>query len=490
MRNQRMTRIVRVAVVACAALALLGLAPAASARGIQTGFLDPGAIARGDGFTIQPDVAMGATAGAGGGIVRLYLNWRRVVPGQVTEPANPTLPSTYTWNAGHLNDSVTAAVNKGLKVMLTIRSAPDYAQRGTPDSRGTHDPSPAMLARFTQAATAQFNDKVHLWGVWNEPNLRSFLSPQRRNGKLVSPTLYKGLLKAAAPVIYNSDPRNKIVAGETAPFGNADTSPLAFLRKLLCMKGRSSPTPTSCNPKLRADYWAVHPYTSGNVWHHAFHPDDVSFGDLPQWKKLIARAVKAGHLRAKGGGKNVGYWITEFSWDTKPPDPKAVPTTLHARWTSEAIYRAWQLGFQTLLWGQLRDYPIGSDPTYGQYQSGLYYYNGGGVKNVSHPKPSLNAFRFPFVAYARHGHITVWGRTRDSTGGTVRIERKTSSGWHLVTKASANSQGIFAKRFASSRTNGYLRAKDGTEASVKFSLKRPKDRFVNPFGCGGRTPCS
>jgi hypothetical protein len=34
-----------------------------------------------------------------------------------------------------------------------------------------------------------------------------------------------------------------------------------------------------------------------------------------------------------------------------------------------------------------------------------------------------------------------------------------------------------------------LRATVATDESVGFSLVRPKDRRVNPFGCGGAIPC-
>jgi Cellulase (glycosyl hydrolase family 5) len=470
----------------------------ASARGIETGFLDPGALS-----TNRPSVQMPTpkamyrvSAKAGSQIVRLYLYWNRVVDDQNTEPVAPQNPTFYHhWNDDGLVDAVDEAVSRGLKVMLTIRSAPLYAQgNGTNgDSRGTYRPNSSMLADFTKAATLQF-PSVHIWGVWNEPNLASFLSPQYNSkGKLISPALYKDLLDAAAPVIHAADPQNIVVAGETAPFHFVrngepiNPGPLLFLRSLLCMTGRSHPT-SACNPrpKVKADIIATHPYTSGNVWHHAYRADDVSFGDLPQWKKLVLAAAHAGHFKNKDDASAVDLWITEFSWDTKPPDPKAVPTSLHVRWTAEALYRAWQLGIRTLIWGQLRDYPISKRQYFGQYQSGFYYAN-------DKTKPSLTAFRFPFVAYAGGGRISAWGRTPGSAPGRVQIDRKTSSGWHRVTRVDTNPQGVFKKSWKSSRTSGYLRAtmiSGPSGTSHQFSLVRPPDKTLvyGPFGCGGVDP--
>jgi Cellulase (glycosyl hydrolase family 5) len=490
-----MTIHARLALAALLAGGLLAVPAAASARGLATGILDPGQISH-QSFVVDPPVAMNRTKGAGGKYVRIYLYWNAVVTSQSS--THQTDPGSYDWAGGSLQQNVDAAQNAGLQVMLTVRSAPAYAQRGKPDSRGTHDPSPTMLANFVKAATQHFND-VHLWGIWNEPNSPSFLTPQYKRGKLVSPTLYKNLLKAAAPAVY-ADPQNKIIAGETSPFGHKpprghNPGPLAFLRKLLCMSGRSSPRPTSCNPRLKADFWATHPYTSGSPWHHASSPDDVSFGDVPAWKKLVSRAVKAGHLRTRNGGKRVQYWLDEFSWDTKAPDPEGVPASLHARWTAEALYRSWTFGVGALFWGQLRDYPLRKAP----YQSGLYYCDT--TPKIDDPctpnvnpqpksaKPALRAFRFPFVAYASNGRIKIWGRTPDSNSHSVAIQRRTSSGWKRFASASADSNGIFRKAISSGLKKGSLRAHFGNESSQPFSLKRPKERFVNPFGCGGGIPC-
>jgi hypothetical protein len=497
--RSRRTNTARLALAAVLAGALLAAPTAASARGLQTGFLDPGAISH-QRFAMDPSLAVQKVQEAGGKYVRLYLYWRAVVSSQSHAPTlhQQAQPGIYNWNEGGLNDTVNAAVGDGLKVMLTVRSAPNYAQRGGHDSRGTHNPDPKMFAAFLKAATKHFKGKVFLWGIWNEPNSPQFLTPQYRNGHLVSPGLYENLLKAATPVVYNADSANKIVAGETSPFGHTpprghNPSPLVFLRKLLCMSGRSSPKPISCNPRLRADYWTTHPYTSGSPWHHAFNPDDISYGDVPVWKRLVAASIRAGHLGTRSRGKGVHYWLDEFSWDTKAPDPDAVPLQLHARWTSEALYRAWTFGVDALFWGQLRDYPLSEAP----YQSGLYFCDT--TPTLSDPcsdpledpqpqsaKPSLLAFEFPFVAYKKDGRIKVWGKLPPGAGGPVAIKH----GSDTIKTLSVNGDRIFSGSFASSLKTGSLVAHAGGGFDSKgFSLVRPKDRFVNPFGCGGGIPC-
>ena len=91
-----------------------------------------------------------------------------------------------------------------------------------------------------------------------------------------------------------------------------------------------------------------------------------------------------------------------------------MPNKLHVRWTAESLYRAWKLGIEAVLWVQLRDYPISDAKFYGQYQSGLFYCDDTPTIDDACPvrmdpavtgpnetaKDLLQAFRFPFVAYA------------------------------------------------------------------------------------------
>jgi hypothetical protein len=65
----------------------------------------------------------------------------------------------------------------------------------------------------------------------------------------------------------------------------------------------------------------------------------------------------------------------------------------------------------------------------------------------------------------------------------VSIERSGKGGYRRVKRLRADSTGIFRATITGPR-KGHLRARLGTrgESSVPFSLKRPPDRPVNPFG--------
>jgi hypothetical protein len=463
-------------------LAMLAFgAGTATAGPLRTGILDPDASAtQNPVLMMHADVASQRVADSGGSLVRLYAYWNRIAP---TKPANPRDPSTYSTGWAQLNNQIAAAHAAGLDVMLTLRSAPKWAQGSAgANDEGSYKPSPADFGDFAHAIATRFNGQVKYWGMWNEPNLPHFLRPQyaRVHGKrtMVSAGRYRRLLNAGAKAVHAVNPNNVVVAGETAPFGHStNPAPKTFLRKLLCVSKSGAPT---CRTKIEADIWATHPYTSGNPWHHAFSSNDISFGDLGEWQSLVRAAARAGHFVNHGGSvrKSIRFWDTEMSWDTKPPDPEAVPMKLHARWTAEALYRTWAFGIEALIWLQLRDYPHAYS-----YESGLYFYENSQTQ-IKKPKLSQRAFRFPFVAYASGGRVKVWGRTPDSDSRAIEIQRKTSAGWTTLKHLHSGSKGIFLSSWSSSdRTHSYrARIQGTTTASVPFSLHRPADRFVNPFG--------
>ena len=187
-------------------------------------------------------------------------------------------------------------------------------------------------------------------------------------------------------------------------------------------------------------------------------------------RAVLDAAVRLNHVVSK---QKVRFWVTEFSWDTRPPDPNAMPLALQTRWISEAFYTMWKSGVSLATWYLIEDDPLGKSP----YQSGLYF--NGGKK-----KPSFRAFRFPFVAFSRGSGILVWGRTPWSKAGTVIVEQRSGQIWKRLGNVRTNPRGIFSGMYRS-RGTGALRARllgPPAETSVPFSLNEPPDRFVRPFG--------
>jgi hypothetical protein len=169
-------------------------------------------------------------------------------------------------------------------------------------------------------------------------------------------------------------------------------------------------------------------------------------------------------------------WVTEFSWDSAPPDPQAVPMRTLESWIPQALYRLWQNGVTQVTWFQLVDRPLASNP----YQSGLYY---AGSVTKARPKPILASFRFPVLALPRAGSVLVWGRTPWGRAARVTIESSTGRGWKTVARLTADRNGIFSQRFSKQQLGTRIRA---TAAGLGTSGVAPTtpvpDHFYNPFG--------
>ena len=134
---------------------------------------------------------------------------------------------------------------RGRRASPTRRSSAASCARWAPAT-------PAATPTRTRAAPLP---RVGRWGLWNEPDVGRWLTPQfvRRGGRIVpaSPARYRRLARRGdrrrcAPP---GTPRDQILLGETAPIGNTTgaitTRPVAtatFWRNLLCID-RIGPRP-------------------------------------------------------------------------------------------------------------------------------------------------------------------------------------------------------------------------------------------------------
>jgi hypothetical protein len=306
------------------------------------------------------------------------------------------------------------------------------------------------------------------WEAWNEPNI----GPSAL--KAGAAAWYRELVNRFAAVVHSVHSDNVVIAGSTSPFETTNAiAPLHFMRDLLCIAGGEKPRPT-CSNRTHFDVWAHHPYTSGGPTHQAVRGDDVSIGDLPEMRRILDAALRAHHVISN---RKVRFWVTEFSWDTKPPDPKGVPLGLQTRWTAEALYRMWSAGVSLVTWFRIRDDPSATS----YYQSGLYFRGSSVAKDW--PKPTFHAFRFPFVAFGSGDRVFVWGRTPDGARGRVAIQQVVSGEWRTLGLLATDRYGIFSRIYRTARTTP-LRAQlvNGSDASVPFSLQVPPDRVYPVFG--------
>lgn len=432
---------------------------------------------------------------AGAKFLRVTVRWDLVAPtGNVPATFNARDPGDPAYKWSFVDRWVRVATSNGLTPFVSIFTAPVWAQGGE-STRGPARPSPTALADFATAVASRYSGsyaglpRVRFWQIWNEPNLSNYLMPQSDAGKPVSPEWYRDMVNAGAVALHAVHVDNVVVAGGLAPFGgNVNEAsgvqvpnqerihPLHFMRLMLCMSNGSTPKPT-CGDRTEFDVWAHHPYTYGDPTHSAYHPDDVSLGDLGEMRRLLEAAEAAGHIRSR---QEVGFWVTEFSYDSQPADPKGLPPALHARWVSEALYRMWQNGVSLVTWFFLRDRPFPAD----MFQSGLYYRGESGIPSDK-PKPALRAFRFPFVAFRESGGaISYWGRTPTSAKGAVVVEQRAGGRWRRLAVPRVDRYGLFTGKVVRARGRGDLRARliNRSDVSVPFSLTVPRDFRFCPWG--------
>jgi hypothetical protein len=424
---------------------------------------------------------------AGATLVRIGVSWSQIAPataGGSFHPASPEDPA-YSWDT--LDAQVQAAVEEGLQPILNVVGAPSWAL--SPSESGASYPEPRRLASFAHAVAARYSGstegipRVRYWQVWNEPNLNTNLEPQFKGLRPVSPGIYRAMVNAFTKAVKSVSASNVVIVGGLAPYGIQEkgqpinnvlsVAPIRFMREFLCVSAGPNPRAT-CGTKIAFDALSIHPYTWGDPTHTAYSSEDVAMGDLPEVKELLATAWRLGRITAKSPP---ALWVTEISWDTNPPDPKALPLTTQARFTSEALYRMWSDGVAVITWFLLRDQPLSSS-----FQSGLYF--AGRTIAADRPKPTLTAFRFPFVAFPEENGTRVWGRVPESDARSVRIERKVGARWQQIAVLRSDRVGIFTRVLPLRAETGYLRARlaDDSDRSLPFGLKAVPDVRISPFG--------
>jgi hypothetical protein len=461
-------------------VALVGGAGAAStttSHAFQTGFLDE-AI-----FESTPGLGFKRAAEAGATVERLRLHWDRVAP---TRPAVATDPLDPAYDWSSFDAQVDAAAANGQQPIANVFYPPPWALTSAGQGFPNDIPDPAALAAFLTAAATRYDGHhgkpwVKYWEIWNEPNLGLYVEPQLLpGGEPFAAEWYRNVLNAVTPAIKSVDPDDVVIAGSTAPFYDTTAStvavdprwgPLSFMRAVLCLTPQLTSTTPSCT--VAFDAWAHHPYTEGGPSHTATYVDDVSLGDLPRMKALLDAAWSLGHVDAPSSPE---LWVTEFSWDSDPPDSNGVPMSLLERWIPEGMYQMWSAGVTVLTWFQLVDMsPVA-------FQTGLY--TTPTALSADEPKPILEAFRFPFVAYRSAGGIFYWGRTPAGTAGNVTVQQADGNGgWTALGTTASDQYGILRGRFATSSDLPVRAVLTGTgEAGLPFSLRTVPDRYFPSFG--------
>jgi hypothetical protein len=461
-----------------AVLAALALPAAATASSTQEStFSDDELLVRGgpaeQARTLDTMKALGADR------VRVTLVWRLVAPaaGEAQKPAgfDGANPAAYPAGAWDRYDRlVRLAAQRGLGIAFDVSApAPNWAT-GTPPEQPqidpTFDPSAAEFGAFVRAAALRYRG-VHYWSIWNEPNDAASLTPQwlhdpREPTRWVptSPQVYRRLVDAAWQALQETGHgRDTILIGETAPKGLLDNAGLTasidaqlFVRELYCVdanlqayQGTSAEVracPTVDQPAafvrehpglFAATGWAHHPYELSIAPNHPPRHDDnwVTLGNLGDLNRLL-RLIRARYAQPAQSLSRL--YLTEYGYQTDPPEPQGVSPALQAEYLNHAEYLTWRnQSVRTLGQFPLKD----GTPVASTYQSGLRTAKGD-------RKPAYEAYALPVWLPAPRvtagAKLRVWGLVRAAPSGrraqvSIQVRRRGSHAWTRV--ATRSTQG-------------------------------------------------
>jgi hypothetical protein len=406
-------------------------------------------------------------------IIRIGVGWSGIATARPQDPSDPADPA-YDW-AG-VDASISDISDRGLRPLLTIGSAPGYAESGEPPPRampGSWKPNPKAVEGFGRAIATRYSGtfaglpRVRYFQLWNEPNLSLYLSPSYAGRRLVSAGLYRRMLNAFYRGVKSVHPDNLVITGGTAPYGDPPggkrVRPLIFWRSVFCLRrhGHRYGRARGCSGRAHFDVLAHHPInTAGGPTRSAVNHDDISTPDVG----VLRRALRAAErLHTVAGPRHHQLWATEIWWESDPPDTvRGVPLDTHARYIEQALYLLWKQGVKVVVNLLVRDAPHDpGDPT-DTVEAGLFFEDGS-------PKPAYEAFRFPFVAERlSRGKLRVWGKSPAS--GKLVIERRGEGGWEAVQSLQARAGGVFVAVLPL-RGAQELRAVVGGESSLVWAVR-------------------
>jgi hypothetical protein len=286
---------------------------------------------------------------------------------------------------------------RGIEPVLTLYSTPAWAngQRGT----NWAPTSGATFAAFARHA-AQHYPYVRRWLVWNEPNQRRWLRP-------TTPGSYvKLLLNPAYAAIHKARPGALVGGGVTAPrAATGGVSPVDWIDGMAAAGAKLDAYAHNPYPLTKAET----PKDGGCA-----HCDTITMSTLERLATKVSAAF----------GKGTRIWLTEFGYQTNPPDPfLGISRVRQMQYVSEAALRA----FLAPRVDMLIQFLIQDEPEIARWQSGVLTARG-------QLKPSYAALRMPLALETRTGRkSTLWGQVRPGTGvRRYRLEQLRNGSWHAI----------------------------------------------------------
>jgi hypothetical protein len=401
----------------------------------------------------SPEATAQELAGLGADVVKIQLYWSDVAPAGRNKPAgfDGSDPASYHWDV--YPGAVREIIEAGMEPYLSLGGrAPRWATNGR-GRAGTGRPSAKEFALFAQAAGRQFPN-VHIWSIWNEPNLYSWLNPQRKGGVPQSPSIYRRLYLAGHDGLRSSGHgSDTILLGELMPRGGRSKRkirPLEFLREMVCLdrnfhryRGRAARR-RGCGKvgRIPTSGLAYHPYTLSGGPRTRDLRGDAAIGQLRRVTKMTDALARRGKLP-----RRLPLWITEFGYQTRPPDPvfgvslkRAAGFMDVSEWIAFRNSRVASYSQYTLLDDAPRS---GGRPfqRWSTWQSGLRFADG-------RKKPRVyGAFQLPFLVRSLGPDaVELFGGGRGAPGQVARVQAKVRGGrYRSLANVPVNEAGYFRR---------------------------------------------
>ena len=327
--------------------------------------------------------------------------------------------------------------------------------------------------------------RVDTWSAWNEPNMPGWLAPQsdaNDSSLPVSPHLYRRLADGLYGGLHRSGHESDtILIGETAPRGASERAvtqslpPLLFLRELYCLNADYRPfsgeaaSRRDC-PDGGAGFRSAHPvlFDATAFAHHPYafeappgvsdpNRDHAVLKDLGRLTRTLDLA-----LARHGSQKRFDVWVTEYGYQTDPPDPYVGwPWKTQARYLAEAEWLAYRRRrvvstAQFLLYddGPLHDYDPDDPRHWGTFQTGLRTADGnrkpayaGYQRSIYVPRRVRRGRRIPVFGHYRPGAEVV--------AANVQFKRRGRKRWNTVAQTQTNEHGFVLVRRRARRSGAY-----------------------------------
>ena len=466
----------------------------------------------------QPDSATRPDFGAGG-------------------PSDPAAYESAAWNI--YDRVVNAAARNGIGMLFTVTGpGPLWASSDPSRNDKPWDPSAGDFEQFVTAVGRRYSGtyadeqpvqppppsglplpllgppppppppppeilpRVSMWSIWNEPNQPGWLRPQSKGQLPSSPIMYRALQDAGyAGLAASGHGDDTYLLAETAPkgaptLGERDAlRPLLFIRELYCVDAQLTPytgqaaTDRGC-PADPAGFAAAHPglFRASGFAHHPYAfevapstvdpiQDQVTLAVLPRLFDTLD-----GIFRSYGSNHQLPVWLTEYGYQTNPPDPiDGISLKRQAAYLNQAEYMAYRqprvrstAQFLLVDDGPNKDWP----PSHHRYWDGTF--QTGLLTEQGKRKNAFAAYRLPIhlsSSRVRRGRtVRLFGANRPAAGGAlpvnVEFRKRGAASWRVVRRlTTGNARGYVIVKLKARAAGAYRLAwENGRSRSVSLKL--------------------